>query len=98
MMSARVVAARAADTASASGLQQWQTGARRWLDELIWRDFYLHTAEASATMNRAGGPAAKVDVKWRNDPAEIDAWRTGRTGIPICRRRNEATRRHRLDA
>ena len=54
-----------------------------WLNELIWRDFYMmilwhfpHAAE------RAFKPAYD-QIAWRNDESDFLAWCEGRTGYPI---------------
>ena len=54
-----------------------------WLNELIWRDFYMmilsqfpHVAERSFR--------AKYDrIQWRNNEKEFEAWCQGQTGYPI---------------
>jgi deoxyribodipyrimidine photo-lyase len=54
-----------------------------WLNELIWRDFYMqilwhfpHVAE------RAFKPAYD-NIPWRNDEAEFERWRRGETGYAL---------------
>ncbi|WP_188406261.1 cryptochrome/photolyase family protein [Psychroflexus salis] len=54
-----------------------------FLNELIWREFYkaiLH--HFPETQNRAFKPIYD-DIKWRNDEAEFEKWKTGTTGYPI---------------
>jgi deoxyribodipyrimidine photo-lyase len=55
----------------------------KWLAELAWRDFYQ--AILREFPHVATGPfvesARRID--WRNDRADFDAWREGRTGYPI---------------
>ena len=55
-----------------------------WINELIWRDFYQHLLVGFPRLskNRAFRPETEALI-WRNIPAEIDAWKAGRTGIPI---------------
>ena len=55
-----------------------------WINELIWRDFYQHLLVGFPRLskNRAFRTETEALV-WRNLPAEIDAWKAGRTGIPI---------------
>lgn len=58
-------------------------GARVWLSELIWREFYQmllwhypHTVEHAFQ--------DKFDrIAWPNPPGHFDAWREARTGYPI---------------
>ncbi len=58
-------------------------GARTWLSELIWREFYQmllwHYPE---TVEHAF--QAKFDaIEWPNPPGHFDAWRAAQTGYPI---------------
>lgn len=57
--------------------------AEKWLSELAWRDFYMmilwhfpHTAK------QAFKPVYD-NIKWRNNEAEFEAWREGKTGYPL---------------
>ena len=80
-----MVAARAAAVAALSAQTVGKTGGNgpgRWLNELIWRDFYAHILYHFPHV--AGGnfrPAGRIT--WRNDPADFAAWGEGRTGYPI---------------
>ena len=55
----------------------------KWLNELIWRDFYqmiiFHFPE---TVSSAFKPAYDR-IPWRNAPEEFEAWCEGKTGYPI---------------
>jgi deoxyribodipyrimidine photo-lyase len=58
-------------------------GARCWLDELVWRDFYfqiLHHFPHAATGAFKRGYDA---LCFGNDPELLAAWQQGRTGYPI---------------
>ena len=76
-----MLAPRAAVVAALSAGRD--AGAARWLNELIWRDFYIHILEHFPHVARQSFQPARRDVAWRNDPAEFAAWRDGRTGYPI---------------
>ncbi len=55
--------------------------AETWLNELIWRDFYIHIlAHFPHVRQRNFG---QKNVKWRNDPADFQAWANGQTGYPL---------------
>lgn len=73
---AAVVAARAASTSG-------QSGAARWLDELIWREFYLtilyHFPQVRAQSFRENLRA----IAWDNNRAHFAAWQAGLTGYPV---------------
>jgi deoxyribodipyrimidine photo-lyase len=56
-------------------------GARAFVRQLAWRDFYyqLLAARPDATHD----DYRRSDREWRDDPDAFEAWRTGQTGIPI---------------
>ncbi len=78
---AAVVAALTAqrDPSDPAGRQ----GATAWLNELIWREFYIHILDHFPHVLRGSFKPALRDVPWQNDPADFAAWRDGRTGYPI---------------
>ena len=58
-------------------------GARRWIDQLVWRDFYAaRLEERPELLGRSQRPELDT-VKWNDDPAGLAAWCEGRTGFPI---------------
>jgi deoxyribodipyrimidine photo-lyase len=83
MLSARqaVSAARQAEAQAADGGSR--RSAEAWLNELIWREFYIailyHFPYARQTAFR---PALR-DIPWVNDPEDFAAWAQGCTGYPI---------------
>ena len=54
-----------------------------WLNQIIWREFYegilYHFPHVLKT---AFNPALR-DIAWRDAPADLEAWKAGRTGMPI---------------
>ena len=54
-----------------------------WRNQLIWREFYegilYHFPHVLKT---AFNPALR-DITWRDAPADFEAWKAGRTGMPI---------------
>ncbi len=83
MISARQAAA-AAQTASHNAPDSAaREGATTWLDELIWRDFYM-TILAYFPRVRSGNFRTDYDgIAWHNDKAEFNAWCAGQTGYPF---------------
>lgn len=54
-----------------------------YLSELIWRDFYSQIlANFPHVASRSFRPEYDR-IQWRNDPAEIEKWKAGKTGYPI---------------
>ncbi|MGM0563489.1 MAG: deoxyribodipyrimidine photo-lyase [Pseudomonadota bacterium] len=75
---------RAALAANGGEFDSGQEGAKTWIGELIWRDFYQHILTGFPRVSRglAFQPHTEA-VEWRDDPESLAAWRNGRTGIPI---------------
>jgi len=83
MLSARqaVVSALGAREVASEG--RARTGAETWLNELIWREFYMailahfpHVLEHSFRANLR-------KIAWENDENAFAAWCQGRTGYPV---------------
>jgi deoxyribodipyrimidine photo-lyase len=58
-------------------------GARKWLDELVWREFYAAILEEHPRVRRASFRPEFARVRWNEDPAAFARWCEGRTGYPI---------------
>jgi deoxyribodipyrimidine photo-lyase len=57
--------------------------AQTWLNQLIWREFYIHILYHFPQVKK-GNFRPKFDIiRWQNNPDEFDAWKEGRTGYPI---------------
>ncbi len=60
-----------------------RAGVEKWLDELVWREFYaMLLARRPETLTRNHRPEYDALV-WHGTDTEFDAWRAGRTGYPI---------------
>lgn len=82
MVSARqtAVAAQAAhDAATADG----RSGSDAWLNELIWREFYIHILYHFPRVLRGNFNPAYDAMQWQNDKTQFAAWQNGRTGFPV---------------
>ncbi|KAI0353585.1 hypothetical protein OH77DRAFT_1407066 [Trametes cingulata] len=60
------------------------TGVGRWIQELAWRDFYTHIVALFPRVSM-GRPFQEkyAGVRWETNPAHLQAWKDGRTGVPI---------------
>jgi deoxyribodipyrimidine photo-lyase len=58
-------------------------GAEVWLNELIWREFYIQILYHFPHVSRNAFNASLANIPWRNSESEFAAWKEGRTGIPI---------------
>ncbi|MCB0018719.1 MAG: deoxyribodipyrimidine photo-lyase, partial [Anaerolineales bacterium] len=83
LLSARQAAVVALEAMSAAPDKAARQGAETWLNELLWREFYInilyHFPEARASSFRP----VYDDIAWRNDESEFQAWCAGQTGYPI---------------
>jgi deoxyribodipyrimidine photo-lyase len=57
--------------------------AQAWLDELIWRDFFIHVLYHFPFVRDQSFRAQYRSLKWRQEPQLLAAWQQGRTGYPI---------------
>lgn len=55
--------------------------ARAFTRQLAWRDFFFQLLAARPDASHAD--YRQTERRWRDDPAALEAWRTGRTGVPI---------------
>jgi deoxyribodipyrimidine photo-lyase len=79
-LSVRACLARAAE---AEGERSLREGARKWRDELVWREFYhAILAEHPRVLRHAYKPAFD-SLEWSDDEAGFRAWCEGRTGYPF---------------
>ncbi|EGO02195.1 hypothetical protein SERLA73DRAFT_104574 [Serpula lacrymans var. lacrymans S7.3] len=60
------------------------TGVGKWVQEIAWRDFYNNVL-ASYPRVSMGRPFQEkmADVKWEVNEEHLNAWKQGKTGIPI---------------
>jgi deoxyribodipyrimidine photo-lyase len=58
-------------------------GLGKWLDELIWREFYAAILEAHPRVLRESHHKEYDRLVWNDDPDGFQAWCEGRTGYPI---------------
>lgn len=65
-------------------LQAGPPGVSKWIGELAWREFYIHITSGfpRVCMHRALRPRMER-IPWSRNPEHLEAWKTGRTGIPI---------------
>ena len=58
-------------------------GARVWLSELAWRDFYFQVLWHHPRAARESFHAEFANIAWPNDEALFAAWQQGATGYPL---------------
>jgi deoxyribodipyrimidine photo-lyase len=57
--------------------------AETWLNELIWREFYVQILYHFPQVGRTAFNPALANIPWRNNETEFEAWKNGQTGVPI---------------
>ena len=83
VLSPRTCLIRAA-AADGGRLTGGSRGIEAWIRQLAWRDFYRHVLVGFPRVSRGRSFLAWADnVEWRQSPEELDAWRAGRTGVPL---------------
>jgi deoxyribodipyrimidine photo-lyase len=58
-------------------------GARKWIDELIWREFYSAILEEHPRVLARSFRAEYRTIRWDDDEDRFRAWCEGRTGYPF---------------
>ncbi|MCB8989247.1 MAG: deoxyribodipyrimidine photo-lyase, partial [Ardenticatenaceae bacterium] len=58
-------------------------GPDTWLNELIWREFYVTILYHFPHVMRGSFRREYDAISWHNDAEEFAAWRSGQTGYPI---------------
>ncbi|MBS3807641.1 MAG: deoxyribodipyrimidine photo-lyase [Bacteroidales bacterium] len=54
-----------------------------WLNELIWRDFYMMILWHFPRVVDQSFKPAYDEIEWRDDEADFQAWASGQTGYPL---------------
>ena len=58
-------------------------GAKTWLNELIWREFYQMILDQFPHVVKGAFKPEYDSLKWSPQPGHFEAWCEGRTGYPI---------------
>ena len=58
-------------------------GSETWLNELIWREFYIQILYHFPLVAKTSFNPALANIPWRNDASEFEAWKAGETGVPV---------------
>ena len=56
---------------------------RTWMDELVWREFYIAILYHFPDVMNGPFREKYQDVPWRDAPEDLQAWQAGKTGVPI---------------
>jgi deoxyribodipyrimidine photo-lyase len=83
MLSIREAVVRARQAAAEDETCGNEGGAATWLDELIWREFYLTILYHFPRVRRESFRSEYHNLEWRNDAEAFARWQEGRTGYPV---------------
>jgi deoxyribodipyrimidine photo-lyase len=81
MLSARAVASAVLEAITTAPDDDSLKSAESWLNELIWRDFYIHILYHFPNVRK--GNFRLPNVRWENEIYKFDAWKAGITGYPV---------------
>lgn len=60
-----------------------QRSAEVWLNQLIWREFYIAILYHFPDVLKTAFNASMRNIAWRESPEDLCAWQQGNTGYPI---------------
>jgi deoxyribodipyrimidine photo-lyase len=80
MRQAVCAALKAAHRAQSSAQKQ---SAETWLNELIWREFYISILYHFPHVSKRAFNPALAKISWREAESDFAAWKDGITGMPI---------------
>ncbi len=63
--------------------QKKGAGAEVWLNELIWREFYIQILYHFPHVTKTAYNQSLANIPWRNNVSEFEAWKRGETGVPV---------------
>ena len=66
-----------------TALQEKSNGATVWLNELIWREFYIQILYHFPRVAKTAFNKSLANIPWRNNVSEFEAWKRGETGVPV---------------
>ena len=83
MLSARQAAWAARQVSDFAETMTDREGVETWLDELIWREFYVSILFHFPFVRSKAFKAGFRQIHWRVDQAGLAAWKSGLTGYPV---------------
>jgi len=83
MLSARQAVAAASQAEAQATDAESRRSAETWLNELIWREFYIAILYHFPSVRQTAFRPALRNLSWVNDLDDFGAWTQGRTGYPV---------------
>ncbi|WP_114965363.1 cryptochrome/photolyase family protein [Alkalilacustris brevis] len=69
--------------AGRAAMEEGRPGAEHFLKELVWREFAWHLMYHTPHIAEQNWREGWERFPWRGDNAQAEAWRQGRTGVPL---------------
>lgn len=82
-VSIRHVLRRTREALAATRTAAQREGAQKFLNELVWREFYLELLWRWPNLLQEEFQHEYRGLRWRSDPADLERWKAGQTGFPI---------------
>lgn len=83
MLSLRQAASAALHAMRQACTPEAQKSAEIFLNELIWREFYIGILYHFPRVATTSFNPALANIPWRNNMGDFEAWKAGQTGLPI---------------
>jgi deoxyribodipyrimidine photo-lyase len=83
MLSARQAVVAAQEASRSAPDSESRQGAETWLNELIWREFYIAILYHFPQVRASSFRPEYEHIQWDNNEAAFAAWGAGRTGYPV---------------
>jgi deoxyribodipyrimidine photo-lyase len=83
MISARECFVAAQEAISRASGNDQSKSAETWLNELIWREFFISILYHFPSVLRESFRKEYRDIRWQNDNEDFSAWKEGSTGYPV---------------
>jgi deoxyribodipyrimidine photo-lyase len=83
VLSMRTVVAACLEAGAGVRSAASQIGVETWLNQLIWREFYVNILHHFPHVSRGPFRRGYTRIPWRDSPEDLEAWKAGRTGQPI---------------
>jgi deoxyribodipyrimidine photo-lyase len=78
-----MISVREAVVTAYEAIEAALAGAEKWLDELIWREFFIHILARFPHVRTGSFHAVYDNIQWENDDWVFQVWSEGRTGYPL---------------
>jgi len=83
VLSMRTAVAAALLAQARASSEEARESAETWLNELIWREFYIQILHHFPDVSRGPFRGEYAGIQWRNRADEFERWKEGQTGVPV---------------